>query len=260
MAGSATPTSDAATTTDIAPTTASFPPTRQARRAHLASSMQAAPAATSSSTPPSSSTDDKDKDPLLPGAEHTQDASLFRIGITLLESTLLLLSFEDAQAFRQSCRTVRAVTVQKGFARLWRLTHKGDVLAKRELTRMKREFATLDADYTLSTQPMPVPGSEWTRVLPPKRKAVSSSPPPSMATSAASTSTSSSSSSSSSSSASRSRGYGQRNDEEPTPRRTLGSASGTKKASRTATADLQRLCDHFAEVDSFKIESVVVGE
>ena len=270
-------------TTATAATATTFPPTRQEmRRSRLASMQAAAPPAAASAS--SAEVEEPPEDVLAPKAEHTQDASLFRLGTSLLESVVLLLNFEEAQACRQTCRAMRQVTMEQGFTRLWCLAHKADVRAKADLARMKRDFAALDAEYTLEAETQPAPGSEWTRILPPrpKRKAPLAVLAPTPASSSGSTSPSSDSSlgfdryeerrpqSAVTSSSSSSR----------TPHSSAGATSAVSghadkrpawragkrpasRASRASTPDpcaqLQHLHSHFAAVDAFELETIERG-
>ena len=154
---------------------AAFPPTRSAARAARARSSRVAgmqPKARKAPSPP----------PI------NQEAPLFRLGL-LLEPITLLLNIEEARAFRATCQTVRDLTLEPGFGTLWRRAHRLDERARLELERMRGLFSMLDEQVELEAETQPEPGSDWTRVLPPRSSTAfgagssndpmpSSSPPP----------------------------------------------------------------------------------
>lgn len=93
--------------------------------------------------------------------------SLLSLDEHALQHIVLLLDLEDANAARRSCTALHDVTLAPGFAKLWRLSHQKDELAKMTLRRMHQHFEHLD-EQPLDTETAPLPGSEWSRVLPPR--------------------------------------------------------------------------------------------
>ena len=88
--------------------------------------------------------------------DHHAPYLLLQLETRMLEAIVLQLdTVDEAKAFRQTCRTIRAITTADGFARLWHAAHPDDVKAKAVLQRMKRHFheevdreelETVDAD------------------------------------------------------------------------------------------------------------------
>ena len=103
--------------------------------------------------------------------DHHAPYLLLQLETRMLEAIVLQLdTVDEANAFRQTCRTIRAITTADGFARLWHAAHPDDVKAKAVLQRMKRHFheevdreelETVDADASRQ--------HHWPRVLAARR-------------------------------------------------------------------------------------------
>ena len=96
-----------------------------------------------------------------PPADPQAESSLFSLCGPLLEQVLLQLDLDDAQSARASCRAMRNVTLEPGFATLWRLAHPAHSRAKALLSSAAKAFEALDRTYVLETSTAPAPGSDW---------------------------------------------------------------------------------------------------
>ena len=96
-----------------------------------------------------------------------QDASLLMLG-DCLAHILLLLPLEDAQSARATCQAIRAITLAKGFGRMWRESHVGDATALHKLKELASFIKQLD-EQPLETEACTEPGAEWSRILPPRK-------------------------------------------------------------------------------------------
>lgn len=82
-----------------------------------------------------------------------------------LEQVMLALDRDDAQSFRSTCKSVRAVTFAPGFAVLWREAHPSEAKGKRELARLRTYFEQLDEVETEVSLQHEI---TWERILPPR--------------------------------------------------------------------------------------------